>query len=118
MAANPVPTPALTVTTEKTETGAVVHCSGRIVMENTDELRQTAREQIAQNKRVVLDFTGVTYLDSSGLGMIVGLLLASKRSGCRLQLINLTPRVREIFTLTRLTEALEGHEELLGLTPD
>ncbi len=118
MAANPVPTPILTLSTEKTETGAVVRCSGKIVMENTDELRQAAREQIAQNKQVVLDFTGVTYLDSSGLGAIAGLLLSAKRSGCQLKLINLTPRVKEIFTLTRLTEALEGHEELLGLTPD
>ncbi len=117
MAANPVPTSTLTLTTEKTETGAVIHCSGKIVMENTDELRQLAREQIAHNKEVVLDFTGITYLDSSGLGMIVGLLLAAKRSGCQLKLVNLTPRVREIFTLTRLTEALEG-DELLGLTPD
>lgn len=118
MAANPLPTPTLTLTTEKTETGAVVHCSGRIIMENTDELRQVAREQIAHHKQVTLDFTGVTYLDSSGLGAIVGLLLSAKRSGCQLKLTNLTPRVKEIFTLTRLTEALEGHEELLGLTPD
>jgi anti-anti-sigma factor len=67
---------------------------------------------------VVLDFTGVNYLDSSGLGMIVGLLVSAKRSGCKLRLVNLSPRVKEIFTMTRLFEALGGHEEYLGLTPD
>jgi anti-anti-sigma factor len=60
----------------------------------------------------------VNYLDSSGLGMIVGLLVSTKRSGCKLRLVNLSPRVKEIFTMTRLFEALGGHEEYLGLTPD
>lgn len=118
MAANPQPVSTLTLSTEKGPDQSVVRCSGKITLENTDQLRSAARELIAQSKRVVLDFTGVTYLDSSGLGTIMGLLLSSKKSGCELKLVNLSPRVREIFTLTRLTEALEGHEEFLGITPD
>jgi anti-anti-sigma factor len=87
-------------------------------MENTDQLRETARKLIAESKRLVLDFSGVSYLDSSGLGMIIGVYISAKKAGCRLKVINLTPRVKEIFTLTRLGEALEGHDEYLGLTPD
>ncbi len=118
MAANPLPTPTLTVTTERTPDETIVHCTGKITMENADQLRETARELIPRTKRVVLDFSGVTYLDSSGLGMIVGLYLSAKRHSCELRFAHLSPRVKEIFTLTRLGEVLEGHEEYLGLTPD
>jgi len=50
--------------------------------------------------------------------MIVGLYVSAKRAKCQLRVINLRPRVKEIFTLTRLEEALSGHEEYLGATPD
>jgi len=118
MAANPLPTPTLTLATEKTPTETTVRCSGRINMENADQLRDTARKLIAENKRLVLDFSDVSYLDSSGLGMIVGVYISAKKARCQLKLINLSPRVKEIFTLTRLDEALAGHEEYLGVTPD
>jgi anti-sigma B factor antagonist len=118
MAANPLPTPTLTLATEKTPTEATVRCSGRITTENADQLRDTARKLIAENKRLVLDLSDVSYLDSSGLGMIVGVYISAKKARCRLKLINLSPRVKEIFTLTRLDEALAGHEEYLGATPD
>jgi len=87
-------------------------------MENSDQLRDTARNLIAESKRLVLDFSDVNYLDSSGLGMIVGVYVSAKKARCQLKLINLSPRVKEIFTLTRLDEALAGHEEYLGATPD
>ncbi|MFZ3263670.1 MAG: STAS domain-containing protein [Terriglobales bacterium] len=118
MAANPLPTSSLTLVTEKTPNEVTIRCAGRITMENTDQLRDTARNLIAENKRLVLDFSDVSYLDSSGLGMIVGLYVSAKRAKCQLKVINLSPRVKEIFTLTRLEEALSGHEEFLGATPD
>jgi anti-anti-sigma factor len=118
MAANPLGTPTLTLVTEKTATEVIVRCSGKISMENADQLRDTARKLIAESQRVVLDFSDVSYLDSSGLGMIVGVYISAKKARCQLKLINLSPRVKEIFTLTRLDEALAGHEGYLGATPD
>jgi len=118
MAANPLPTPTLTLATEKTATEATVRCSGRITMENANQLRDAARQLIAENKRLVIDLSDVSYLDSSGLGMIVGVYISAKKAGCQLKLINFSPRVKEIFTLTRLDEALAGHDEYLGATPD
>jgi anti-anti-sigma regulatory factor len=50
--------------------------------------------------------------------MIVGVYISAKKAGCQLKLINFSPRVKEIFTLTRLDEALAGHDEYLGATPD
>jgi anti-anti-sigma factor len=114
MATNPLPTPTLTLATEKTPSEAIVHCSGRITMENANQLRDTARQLIAENKRLVIDFSDVSYLDSSGLGMIVGVYISAKKARCELKLINLSLRVKEIFTLTRLDEALAGLVHLRG----
>ena len=120
MAANAQPTRTLNLTTEKTPTESIVRCTGPVVTETAPQLRETARILISESKRVVLDFTGVNYLDSSGLGMIVGLYLSAKRAGCQLKLINLSPRVKELLSITRLAEVLESHakEEMFGITPD
>ena len=118
MAANAQPTRTLTITTEKTPTESIIRCTGRITLETAAQLRETARSLISESKQVVLDFSGVNYLDSSGLGMIVGLLVSAKKSGCKLRFVNLSPRVKEIFTLSRVFEALAGREEYLGMTPD
>ncbi len=46
--------------------------------------------------------------------------MSSKRAGCQLKLINLTPRVKELLSITRLFDVLESHakEEMFGYTPD
>src|ERR1039458_3243305 len=118
MAANSLPTPTLTLVPEKTPTKGTVRCSGRIPVENAAQLRDTARQLIAESKRLVLDFSDLNYLDSSGLGMIVGVYISAQKARCQLKVINLSPRVKEIFTLTRLDEALAGHDDYLGATPD
>ncbi len=119
MAANPVaPVPELTFTTETTPTETIVRCSGRITSSTADLLRNAVRDLIPTNKSIQVDLTDVGYLDSAGLGMFVGLYITAKRGNCRLKLINLNQRIRELLSLTRLAEVLEGHEEYLGLTPD
>jgi hypothetical protein len=37
---------------------------------------------------------------------------------CKLRLINLSQRVKELFSVTRLAPMFDGHEDMLGLTPD
>ncbi len=119
MAANPaVPAPELSFEIEKTPNETTIRCTGRIVSSTTDSLKTAVRPAFTESKTVVLDLTRVNYLDSSGLGAIVGLYVSAKRAGSTLRLINLSPRVKEIFSMTRLAPLFEGHEDLLGLTPD
>jgi anti-anti-sigma factor len=82
MVANPLPTPTLTLATEKTPIEATVHCAGRITMENANQLRDTARQLMAENKRLVIDLSDVSYLDSSGLGRIVSVYISAKKARC------------------------------------
>ena len=119
MAANPAaPTPTLTLQTEKTPTETIVRCSGKINSETAGLLTSTARNLILETKVLVLDFTNVSYVDSSGLGGIMGLYVSAKRAGCKLKVINLNQRIKELFSITRLAPLFEGHEDMLGMTPD
>src|SRR5215469_1434975 len=75
----------------------VIKCQGRLVRENTEEIRKVVQPLIQRGGRIALDFGDLQYLDSSGLGTIVGLKVSALNRGlCVLELRNLTPRVKEL----------------------
>ena len=104
--------------TEKTPAETVVHCSGKINSATSALLSSTARNLMLETKTLVLDLTNVSYMDSSGLGSIMAIYVSAKRTNCKLKLINLNQRVKELFSITRLAPLFEGHEDMLGMTPD
>jgi anti-anti-sigma factor len=60
---------------------------------------------ILQGGRILIDLTAVEHLDSSGLGTLVGLKASAVNAGyCRLELVNLTPRITELLRITKLTQ--------------
>ena len=59
---------------------------------------------------IVLDFAGLEYMNSGGIGLLVTLLVRAQRSGIRLLATGLSEHYREILSLTRLDEAIEIHE--------
>ncbi|NND20577.1 MAG: STAS domain-containing protein [Silicimonas sp.] len=63
--------------------------------EQMQELTQTA------GARVILDLSNVEFLDSSGLGAVVGSMKQLSRS-CQLDLAGLTPTVDKVFRITRM----------------
>ncbi len=118
MAANPNPVAQLNLETINTPDETIVHCYGRITSATSEQLQVTVRSFIPTTKCVVLDLTDVSYMDSSGLGAVIGLYVSAKRQHCELKLINLNRRLRELFRLTKLASVFAGHEGFLGHTPD
>lgn len=103
MATNPVPrVPDLTLRVESSGDECTFHCTGRIVSDTVDSLRSEVKPAIARFPTVILDLTDVSYMDSSGLGAMVGLYVSAKTAKCQLKLINLNQRLKELFSLTRL----------------
>ena len=82
MAANPIPIAELQLDTVRTPEETLVHCTGRIVSSSVSALQDTVRNLIPTSKTLVLDLTDVSYLDSSGLGALVGLYLSARRQNC------------------------------------
>jgi|SRR5690242_7833460 anti-anti-sigma factor len=80
----------------------VIRCTGRLTSDVVDVFREEVKRVIPQTRRVVLDFTDLKHLDSSGLGAVVRAYVSAKTSHCELQLVNLNQRVRELLGMTNL----------------
>lgn len=90
-------------------TVTTIKCHGKLTSENTDELRKTVQPLIQRGGRIALDFADLQYLDSSGLGAIVGLKVSAINRGlCVLELVNLTPRVKQLLSLTNLLQVFSS----------
>ncbi len=96
----------------KTANGVmVVYCSGRIVFgDETASLREAVKNLLAENLQVVLNLGGVSYIDSGGLGTLVGLYTSAKAAGGNVKLANLTQRVRDQLVLTKLVTVFEFYD--------
>lgn len=57
-------------------------------------------------KNVLLNFTGLEYMNSGGIGMLVTLLVRANRNKQNLMAAGLNDHYRQIFELTRLDEAI------------
>jgi len=110
MAASAIPSPELELTIEKNPNETTVRGSGKITSASADYFQTTIRGVIPGNKRIVLDLTGVEYIDSSGLGALVSVYLAAGKAHCELELANPKPRVRDLLKITKLSTIFEGHQ--------
>jgi anti-anti-sigma factor len=82
-----------------------ITCHGRLVSDTADQLKELVRPLISEGGHIVIDFADLKYLDSLGLGSLVGLKVSAINKGmCKLEFVNLSPRVRELLSLTNLTE--------------
>ena len=109
MSADPidVPAPHLTLRIYTQEDATVVHCSGRLTGGDTDLLHAGVKRLLPHTKRIVLDLTDLNQMDSLGLGTVVGLYVSARAAGCRLELINLSQRVRQLLSMTNLLSLFE-----------
>ncbi len=81
---------------------AYVMVHGRLVAEVGGNFYTRIRQLMPDHKRIVLDLSDVSYMDSMGLGTLVRLVVSAKSNGCSLELIHLGKRVRELLGMTHL----------------
>jgi anti-sigma B factor antagonist len=81
----------------------VVDCIGRIVFGDESLLiRETVKKAISENNRIVLNLGEISYIDSGGLGTLVGLRTSAQNAGGTIKLTNLTRRVGDLLQVTKL----------------
>jgi anti-sigma B factor antagonist len=61
-------------------------------------------------KIIVLNFSGLEYMNSSGIGLLVTLLIRANRQKQRLLAVGLSDHYKQIFELTRLNEAIQIYD--------
>jgi anti-sigma B factor antagonist len=83
---------------------AILDVHGRIVLgEEIHTLRDAVRALIAEGKKkIILNLADVDYLDSSGVGELVGSFTTVRNAGGELKLLNLTQKAKDLLYITKL----------------
>ena len=88
----------------------ILHCQGRIVYrEEAAALSCLAGELIQSGSKVVLDLSGVTSIDSAGIGELALLQSLAQERNSSLKVAGASPIVSELLDLTNLVSVLEMH---------
>ena len=87
----------------------VLDLKGKMTLGDGDELlRMKINTCIAEgNKKIVLNLGEVPYIDSAGLGEIVRTYTTVSRQGGNLKLVNLTKRITDLLSITKLLTVFE-----------
>ncbi|GAA3643304.1 anti-sigma F factor antagonist [Asaccharospora irregularis] len=72
------------------------------------EIRETLDELLSarQIKNIVFDFRNISFMDSSGIGVIIGRYKKISNENGRVAIVNVSPRVRKIFDLSGLNKII------------
>lgn len=82
---------------------AVVQLAGEIDMRSAPLVQSSLLELMrGPLERIVLDLSGVSYIDSSGVGTLVVIKREIEKLRARIVLVGLQPRVKSVFEITRL----------------
>jgi len=101
----------LRISTRTIDGVLIVDCNGRIVFgEESANLRDTVKKLINENKNIVLNLSGVSYIDSGGLGTLVALYTSAQTNGGKIKLASLTPRVGDLLQVTKLVTIFEVYD--------
>jgi anti-sigma B factor antagonist len=92
----------LTFEIERDGDTTVVKCHGRLVAGTTDEFYLEVKDRLAQTKVIIVDLANLTYVDSTGLGMLVRLHASARKLGCEFKLLHLGKQLRNLLKLTNL----------------
>ena len=65
----------------------------------------------ADSRAILMNFSGLEYMNSGGIGLLVMLLIRAQRQGQRLLAFGLSDHYRQIFELTRLNEAIGVYDD-------
>ncbi len=91
----------------------IVDCNGRIVFgEESALLRDTLKKLIVENSQIILNLSGVSYVDSGGLGTLVALYTSAQNAGGAVKLANLTERVGDLLQVTKLLTVFEVYDSV------
>lgn len=102
-----MPTANLTMNIRDVADGIrVIDVVGEITAFSEKEITAAHEKAGEHATAVILNFEGLDYMNSGGIGLLVTTLIRAQRAGHALRAYGLTDHYRQIFSLTRLDEAI------------
>src|ERR1035437_2066521 len=90
----------------------VLDLKGKITLGEGDQLLKDKVNSLVNQglRKIVLNIGGVPYIDSAGLGEVVHTYTTLSRQGGSLKLLNLTKRITDLLSITKLLTVFETFE--------
>lgn len=87
----------------------ILDLKGKITLGDGDELLKDKVNSLVNqgHKKIILNLEGVPYIDSAGLGIVVQTYTTVSRNGGSLKLLNLTKRITDLLSITKLLTVFE-----------
>lgn len=92
----------------------LVRVKGEIDVYTAPELKEKLLPLAEQPIKIKVDLNGVEYMDSTGLGVFIGVMKTTKKTGGELILTNMHPRVKRLFGITGLDAVMTIEGERQG----
>lgn len=91
---------------------SILDLSGKIVLGEGDvQVKDRIKDLLGDGqRRILLNLAEVNYIDSAGLGTLIGSYTTAKRDGGSLKLVNLTKRIKDLLAITKLITVFETFE--------
>jgi anti-sigma B factor antagonist len=91
----------------------ILDVTGRITLgEGSITVRDAVQEAIKTNtKKLILDMSGVSYMDSSGVGELTGAYTSLKNKDCQLKLLHLTKKIDDLMQITKLATIFDIYSD-------
>ena len=101
------------LTTRQVGDVTVIDAAGRITLgEGASSFRDTIRELAAKgDKKILLNLSDVSYIDSSGIGEMVSGFTTVTNHGGQLKLLGLSKRVKDLLQITKLYTVFEVFDD-------
>jgi anti-sigma B factor antagonist len=91
---------------------AIIDLSGKLVLGDSDNLLRDKVNSLVQQgqKNIVVNLGQLTYMDSSGIGELVGCYTTVTRRGGTLRLLGLTKRIHDLLAITKLLTVFDSYD--------
>ncbi|HET6179470.1 MAG TPA: STAS domain-containing protein [Candidatus Sulfotelmatobacter sp.] len=95
---------SLKIDTREVAHVTILDIEGRIILgDEIHGLRSAVQNLVADGvKKIILNLAGVDYIDSSGVGELVGCFTSVRKSGGELKLLNVTQKIHDVLHVTKL----------------
>lgn len=90
------------IVTKHSNKAQIVILSGRLDGKNPGTLKEKLDQELLVNNRIIIDLTNLKYMDSAGLGVLVGSLKKAYAEEGDIRLINPSAEVKMLMELTRV----------------
>jgi anti-anti-sigma factor len=91
----------------------ILDCTGRMVSgEGLGSVKEVVKQLVSTTSAVVVNLDGVSYIDSEGLSLLLGIHMSLRNRGGEMRLAGANPVIKDLLQLANLLDVFDVHESV------